>query len=115
MFKAKCPLCNGTYQAKTEWIGKQAPCPHCHKRIVIQADGTEPALLVVPIHSEKDDNIKPTEHVANTNLVDCSIPTKICDSARDDNFQSEAHLALLPQMIKPETLKLQVIIHHILP
>ncbi len=36
MFKAKCPLCNGTYQAKPEWIGKQAPCPHCHQRIVIQ-------------------------------------------------------------------------------
>lgn len=58
MFKAKCPLCNGTYKAKSEWIGKQALCPHCHQKIVIQATETEP--FVVPIlHANEDDTSKP--------------------------------------------------------
>ena len=81
MFKAKCPLCNGTYQAKPEWIGKQAPCPHCHQKIIIQADETEAAPLVVPILSDKDDNSKPAELV---------VPMLTNNPTIDDNFKPAA-------------------------
>ena len=96
MFKAKCPLCNGTYQAKPEWIGKQAPCPHCHQRITIQADETEPVPLAMPILSEKDDNSKLSELVVsmltnNPTTDDYCKPTALSAPVSINNPTGDIH------------------------
>lgn len=35
-FDAKCPLCNGEFQAEEEWIGQNGECPSCGKEIKIE-------------------------------------------------------------------------------
>jgi hypothetical protein len=51
--KGQCPKCNGLFNAKPEWIGKQARCPHCQEMITVQpiqaTQPNAPAELKVPI------------------------------------------------------------------
>ncbi len=65
MFKAKCPLCNGTYQAKPEWIGKQAPCPHCHQRIIIQQSVDKTHSGQECLANQMNAKFGPTQNVEN--------------------------------------------------
>ena len=96
MFKAKCPLCNGTYQAKPEWIGKQAPCPHCHQKIIIQPVETESAPLVESIFSENVDKIKSTKTDTSI-IVTQSVPVQTNSHKNDDNLNSKTQ----PNTIHP--------------
>ncbi len=51
--KGQCPKCNGLFNAKPEWIGQQARCPHCQEMITVQpiqaSQPNAPAELKVPI------------------------------------------------------------------
>ncbi len=37
-FTAKCPRCNGEFEADTEWIGREGECPFCGQTIPISRD-----------------------------------------------------------------------------
>lgn len=51
--KGQCPKCNGLFNAKPEWIGHQARCPHCQEMITVQpiqaSQPAPPEELKVPI------------------------------------------------------------------
>ena len=51
--KGQCPKCNGLFNAKPEWIGHQARCPHCQEMITVQpiqaSQPNPPEELKVPI------------------------------------------------------------------
>jgi len=43
-----CPHCGGGFEVQTEWIGQQAECPYCRRKIVISPYASSSAPTMTP-------------------------------------------------------------------